>query len=140
MSLKQQKRLDRIRRLLEDGPLSLDEASAVFFETADAPLNDHEVARIVECVQEKRWFANNVWSYGDDPLTLWMNQVEDCGIELAALEMAQDTLDVSWSVVVKTPGSDELSDASRLGHWVARAQDVAAALLVPPEAVIAPSW
>ncbi len=133
-------RLERIQRLLDQGPLSLDEATAVFLESQDVSLSDRQIARIGEGVEEKRWLAENVWSSGDDPLTLWMNQIEDCGIELAALELAEDTANIGWSVVVKTPGSDEVSEDSSLGNWVARAQDVASSLLAPPQAIIAPGW
>lgn len=138
--ISKRKKLDRIERLLSQGPLSLDDAAEVFFQTRDTPLSDREVARLVERVDEKRWLAENVWSFGDDPVTLWMNQVEDCQIELAALELAQETTDLGWSVVVKTPGSDELPHESPLGDWFARAQDVAASLIAAPEPIVAPGW
>jgi hypothetical protein len=130
-------RSDRIHRLLAQGPLDLEKATAAFHQADDDRLGDARIARLVQRIDDKRWFADNVWSFGDDPLTMWMNQVADCGSELAVLELAQTQLDLGWSVVVKTPGSDELLSERRLGNWFAKAQDAAASMLCPPQSVVA---
>ena len=134
------RRLQRIQQVLNDGPLSLDAAAAAFFDMDDEPLSDVAVARVVQRVDQMRWIRDNVWSFGDDPLTLWMNQFAECGSELAVVECVPNQEELAWSVVVKTPGSDELPSSGSLGHWFAKAQDAAAALFTPPQAVLAPSF
>ena len=133
----EQSRLDRIHRLRAEGPMDLEAATTAFLEADEERLHDAEIARLVQRIDDKRWFAENVWSFGDDPLTMWMNQVADCSSELAVLELAQTQLDLGWSVVVKTPGSDEIVSERRLGNWFAKAQDAAASMLAMPQSVVA---